>query len=199
MTEPLGGETVVDLHLGGQVIKALTPPALAPAPGSSVRVSVRSASAPRVRRRDGYQPRLGRRSRGRVRVRRTVDRLIPEVVPRPQCLPERCRRSPPSPCGRSGCGSGFSPRSSVSSPCRRSRSPPLQRTRPATRRSSLQAPGPEIARSGVSDPVVPGRPDSPRHRSRPGAATAASASSTPTLRGRPTVVRSGSRAGRAST
>ena len=38
VTEPLGGETVVDLHLGGQVVKALTPPALAPAPGSSVRV-----------------------------------------------------------------------------------------------------------------------------------------------------------------
>ena len=39
VTEPLGGETVVDLHLGGQVVKALTPPALAPAPGSDVRVS----------------------------------------------------------------------------------------------------------------------------------------------------------------
>ncbi len=39
VTEPLGGETVVDLHLGGQVVKALTPPALAPPPGSDVRVS----------------------------------------------------------------------------------------------------------------------------------------------------------------
>jgi multiple sugar transport system ATP-binding protein len=39
VTEPLGGETVVDLHLGGQVVKALTPPALAPAPGADVRVS----------------------------------------------------------------------------------------------------------------------------------------------------------------
>ncbi len=38
VTEPLGGETVVDLHLGGQVVKALTPPALAPAPGSDVRI-----------------------------------------------------------------------------------------------------------------------------------------------------------------
>ncbi|MCY7302169.1 MAG: ABC transporter ATP-binding protein [Thermoleophilia bacterium] len=38
VTEPLGGETVVDLHLGGQVVKALTAPALAPAPGSDVRV-----------------------------------------------------------------------------------------------------------------------------------------------------------------
>jgi multiple sugar transport system ATP-binding protein len=39
VTEPLGGETVVDLHLGGQVVKALTPPVLAPAPGSDVRVN----------------------------------------------------------------------------------------------------------------------------------------------------------------
>ena len=39
VTEPLGGETVVDLHLGGQVVKALTPPALAPVPGADVRVS----------------------------------------------------------------------------------------------------------------------------------------------------------------
>ena len=39
VTEPLGGETVVDLHLGGQVVKALTSPARAPAPGSDVRVS----------------------------------------------------------------------------------------------------------------------------------------------------------------
>jgi multiple sugar transport system ATP-binding protein len=38
VTEPLGGETVVDLHLGGQVLKALTPPALAPNPGDRVRV-----------------------------------------------------------------------------------------------------------------------------------------------------------------
>ncbi len=39
VTEPLGGETVVDLHLGGQVVKALTPPAQAPQPGAGVRVS----------------------------------------------------------------------------------------------------------------------------------------------------------------
>lgn len=39
VTEPLGGETVVDLYLGAQVIKALTPPALAPAPESNVRVT----------------------------------------------------------------------------------------------------------------------------------------------------------------
>ena len=39
VTEPLGGETVVDLHLGGQVVKALTPPALAPAPDTNVRVT----------------------------------------------------------------------------------------------------------------------------------------------------------------
>ena len=28
MTEPLGGETVVDLHLGDRVVKALAPPTL---------------------------------------------------------------------------------------------------------------------------------------------------------------------------
>jgi multiple sugar transport system ATP-binding protein len=39
VTEPLGGETVVDLHLAGQVVKALVPPARAPAPDSRVRVS----------------------------------------------------------------------------------------------------------------------------------------------------------------
>ena len=39
VTEPLGGETVVDLHLGGQVVKALTPPAQAPQPGADVGVS----------------------------------------------------------------------------------------------------------------------------------------------------------------
>ena len=39
VTEPLGGETVVDLHLGGQVVKALTPPAQAPQPGTDVGVS----------------------------------------------------------------------------------------------------------------------------------------------------------------
>ena len=39
VTEPLGGETVVDLHFAGQVLKALTPPALAPKPGDRVRVS----------------------------------------------------------------------------------------------------------------------------------------------------------------
>ena len=38
VTEPLGGETVVDLHLGGHVVKALTAPALAPAPDSDVLV-----------------------------------------------------------------------------------------------------------------------------------------------------------------
>jgi multiple sugar transport system ATP-binding protein len=39
VTEPLGGETVVDLHLGGQVVKALTPPMSSPRPGSNVRVT----------------------------------------------------------------------------------------------------------------------------------------------------------------
>ncbi len=39
VTEPLGGETVVDLHLDGRVVKALTDPALAPEPGDDVRVS----------------------------------------------------------------------------------------------------------------------------------------------------------------
>ncbi len=36
VTEPLGGETVVDLHLGRHVVKALVAPALAPEPGSDV-------------------------------------------------------------------------------------------------------------------------------------------------------------------
>jgi multiple sugar transport system ATP-binding protein len=38
-TEPLGGETVVDLHLGDQVIKAVTAPTVAPEPGDKVRVA----------------------------------------------------------------------------------------------------------------------------------------------------------------
>ena len=38
VTEPLGGETVVDLHVGSHVVKALTAPALAPTPGSDVLV-----------------------------------------------------------------------------------------------------------------------------------------------------------------
>jgi multiple sugar transport system ATP-binding protein len=37
-TEPLGGETVIDLHLGDQVIKALTPPTVAPEPDERVRI-----------------------------------------------------------------------------------------------------------------------------------------------------------------
>jgi multiple sugar transport system ATP-binding protein len=43
VTEPLGGETVLDLHLGGQVVKALAPPALAPNPGASVHIAFDSA------------------------------------------------------------------------------------------------------------------------------------------------------------
>ena len=39
VTEPLGGETVVDLHFAGQVVKSLTPPALAPSANSRVRLS----------------------------------------------------------------------------------------------------------------------------------------------------------------
>jgi multiple sugar transport system ATP-binding protein len=39
VTEPLGGETVVDLALGDRVLKALSPPASAPAPSAEVAVS----------------------------------------------------------------------------------------------------------------------------------------------------------------
>jgi multiple sugar transport system ATP-binding protein len=38
-TEPLGGETVIDLHLGERVIKALTAPTVTPEPGDRVRVA----------------------------------------------------------------------------------------------------------------------------------------------------------------
>ena len=41
-SEPLGGETVVDLQLGGRIVKALAPPSLEVAPDASVRVSLDS-------------------------------------------------------------------------------------------------------------------------------------------------------------
>jgi multiple sugar transport system ATP-binding protein len=39
VTEPLGGETVIDLHLGDLLIKALTPPAVSPDEGSRVKIA----------------------------------------------------------------------------------------------------------------------------------------------------------------
>jgi multiple sugar transport system ATP-binding protein len=38
--EPLGGETVVDLKVGDQIVKALVAPAVAPAPGATARVGL---------------------------------------------------------------------------------------------------------------------------------------------------------------
>jgi hypothetical protein len=40
VTEPLGGETVVDLELGDRIVKALTPPTVSVSAGSPVQIAL---------------------------------------------------------------------------------------------------------------------------------------------------------------
>ena len=67
VTEPLGGETVVDLQFGDRIYKALAPPTLKLAQDQEVRARLDRTARPPVHR--GRRRRGLRRGRGRLRVR----------------------------------------------------------------------------------------------------------------------------------
>ena len=66
VTEPLGGETVVDLQLGDRIVKALAPPTLDLETDEEVAIRLDAAADPPLRRGGRRRP-LRRRRRRRLR------------------------------------------------------------------------------------------------------------------------------------